>query len=416
MSRILLHSLVFPPERNSTAYLMADLATGLRHLGHDVTVLTTTPHYHGNSPATLDRQSSARAWAGLLHRTEYQGIPVWHVTVRSKRDTLWRRAPDFIWFHLVSLAASLRTIPTQDVVIATSPPLTIGLISALLGARWRCASVYRVAELFPDLLIRHGAVKSRALINGLEWVERMVYRHNTMIVVIAEQFARVVRERGVAPDRVRVIPDFVDTDFFLPLPRDSAFAREHQLAPGFVVMYAGNIGLVQDWESVLAAAAALKDQPITHVIVGDGTRHEWLGQEIARRGLVNVKLMGYQPRELMPAINASCDLALIPMTRSGARDGFPSKVYSLMACGKPILASTGADSEMAAMIGDARCGRVVTPEEPAEYIAAVRRAFAERDELQAEGLRGRQFVEQRYSRAAVAGAYATLIDSLTQPS
>lgn len=243
-----------------------------------------------------------------------------------------------------------------------------------------------------------------------------MYRHNTMVVAIAAQFARVIRDRGVAPARLRVIPDFVDTVFFHPMPRDNDFAREHRLTDGFVVMYAGNIGLVQDWESILQAAAALRGQPITHVIVGDGTRRAWLEEEVARRGLANVKLMGYQPKELMPAINASCDLALIPMTRSGALDGFPSKVYSLMACGKPILVSTGADSEMAAMIGDAQCGRVISPEEPGEYLGAVRRAFAERDQLQAEGLRGRQFVEQKYSRAAVAGAYSEMIDRLTRPS
>jgi glycosyltransferase involved in cell wall biosynthesis len=119
-----------------------------------------------------------------------------------------------------------------------------------------------------------------------------------------------------------MIPDCVDTYQYRPLPRRNPFSEAHRLIDGFVVLYGGNIGLVQDWDSVLHAARALSNLPVTFAIVGDGNRREWLAAEVAKRRLVNVKLLGYQPRELMPEVLASCDVSLIPMTRL-VRGGVP---------------------------------------------------------------------------------------------
>ena len=412
MSRVLLHSLVFSPDSVSTAYLMTELAIELKRLGHSVTVLTTTPHYNLDR-AALARQPMQRRWAGLLYYSECEGIPVWHVRLPIKGQRVWARALDYIRFHVLSLVASVRTIGPQDIVIATSPPLTIGVMSWLLGARWGAPSVYKVAEIYPDLAIRQGVVRHPALIAAMRWLEQFVYARNTMIVPIAEQFKRTIRERGVPDPKLWMIPDFVDTELYRPLPRANPFAEEHGLLNDFVVLYGGNIGLVQDWESVLFAAEALKDLPVQFVIVGDGARRQWLADEVSQRGLHKVKVLGYQPKELMPQINASCDIGTIPMTRTGALDGFPSKIYTNMASAKPVIASADADSEMAWIICQSGCGRVVPPEDRQAYADAVMAAFRERGKLAAEGERGRRFVEKDYSKEAIARKYDELIRKLT---
>jgi colanic acid biosynthesis glycosyl transferase WcaI len=391
---------------------MTELAIELQRLGHSVTVLTTTPHYNLDQMA-LARQPMQRRQAGLLYYSECQGIPVWHVKIPVKGQRVWARALDYIRFHLVSLAVSLRTIGPQDIVIATSPPLTIGVMSWLLGVRWRAPSVYKVAEIYPDLAIRQGVVRHPALIAMMRWLERFVYSRNTMIVPIAEQFRRIIRQRGVPDQKLWMIPDFVDTELYRPLPRANPFAETHGLLNDFVVLYGGNIGLVQDWDSVLFAAETLKDLPIQFLIVGDGARRQWLAEEVRRRSLHKVKLLGYQPKELMPQINASCDIGTIPMTRTGALDGFPSKIYTNMACAKPVVASADAGSEMAWIIRESGCGRVVPPEDRQAYAEAVVAAFRERGSLPAEGERGRRFVEKDYSREAIARKYDELIRKLT---
>lgn len=392
---------------------MADLAVELQKLGHSVTVLSTTPHYNLDQ-AALARQPLQKRWGGLVYRSDYHGIPVWHVKLPLKGQRLWARAFDYVRFHALSLLLNIKNLGPQDVVIATSPPLTIGIMSWLLAVRWGAASVYKVAEVYPDLAVRQGLIRNPALIGMMRWIERLVYRRNSMIVPIAESFRRVISERNVPADKLRMIPDCVDTELYRPLPRRNVFSEKYNLGKDFVVLYGGNIGIVQDWDAVLAAAEGLKELPIKFVIVGDGARREWLANEVKRRNLPNVQMIGYQPKELMPQINASCDLGLIPMTRTGAQDGFPSKVYTIMACGKPVMATADENSEMAWIIQKSGGGRVVPPEQPQAFTDAIRLAFQDREILPLEGSRGRAFVELDYSKESIARKYDSMIKELVK--
>ena len=413
MSRVLLHTIVFPPDGVSTAYIMGDLAVELKRLGHSVSVLTTTPHYNIDQKTVLN-QPMRGCWAGLLYYSEFHGIPVWHVKLPMKGKRVWARVGDYVRFHLLSLAASISVLNQQDIVIATSPPITLGVMSYLLSNRWKVPSVYKVAELYPDLAIRQGIVRGSWMISALRWLERFVYSHNTTIVPIADQFRKTILGRGVPDHKLCMIPDFVDTELYRPLPRINQFAEKHGLLNDFVVLYGGNIGLVQDWDSVLYAAEKLKDFPIKFVIVGDGLRREWLFEEIKNRSLKNVKLLGYQPNWLMPQINASCDIGMIPMKRTGAKDGFPSKIYTNLASAKPVIVSAEPNSDMANFLTSAKCGRVVPPEDSQAFTEAVLKAFKDRDILRAEGERGRQFVEAKFSKQAIARRYDALIRELTK--
>jgi len=403
---------VFSPDGVSTAYIMTDLALELKRLGYSVTVLTTTPHYNINQE-TLAGQPMKKHWLGLLYYSECGGVPVWHVKLPMKGNRVWARAIDYARFHILSLIASFCTIGPQDIVISTSPPLTIGVISWLLGLRWHAPSVYKVAEVYPDLAIRQGVIRGKIMIGIMRWLEQLVYSHSAIIVPIADQFREVIRGRGVPDHKLLTIPDFVDTDLYRPLPWDNPFAKQHGLLEDFIVLYGGNVGIVQDWESVLFAAENLSEFPIKFVIVGDGARWAWLDDEIAKRGLQNVKLLGYQPKDLMPQINASCDVAIIPMTRTGAQDGFPSKIYTNLASARPVIVSADQNSEMAAIVRRVGCGRVVPPEDPQAFADAVLSAFRERELLPAEGERGRKFVEKDYSKEAIARKYDALIHQLT---
>ena len=413
MSRVLLHSLVFAPDGVSTAYLMTDLAVELSRLGHSVSVLTTTPHYNVDQAALARQQLQCRAF-GLWHESCLGDVRIWHVTLRQKDSRVWARGLDFIRFHAVSLLLGLWFLGRQDIVISTSPPLTIGVVSWLLGLRWGAPAVYKVAEVYPDLAIRQGVIRGRFMIGLWRRIEQLVYRRSALIVPIADQFRQIIAERGVPGHKLRTIPDCVDVDMYRPLPRRNDFASAHGLLDEFVLLYAGNIGLVQDWESILYAAEKIRDFPIRFVIVGDGVRRDWLEQEIATRELRNVLLLGYQPKERMPEINASCDIALIPLTIAGSKDGFPSKIYSTLASGRSVLVSVPPGSEMAKLVMQGRCGRIVPPENGAAYYEAVMAAYNDQAMLPEEGRRGRALIEEHYSKSAIVRQYDLLIRQLTQ--
>jgi colanic acid biosynthesis glycosyl transferase WcaI len=415
MARVLLHSLVFTPDGVSNAYLYRSLALELRRQGHCVTVLTTTPHYNV-LPGTGTGQPLRRRWGGLYRTSQVGDVPVIHIPMPGKSARAALRMLAAVWFHAAAIPLALLAAGRQDVILASSPPLTIGWIGKALALCWGGRSVYIVQDIFPDGLVRQGKIRSKPLIAALRWAERRVYDANDAVVVIADSFLRTLRPRLRDLRRLRLIENFVDTDFYRPLPRHNEFSRRHGLDDSFVVSYAGNIGNAQDLGPVLHAAGALRDLPIRFLIIGDGILRAQYEREARRENLTNVDFLGYLPFEMTPWANASSDLGLVLLSPHVQGAGFPSKIYSLLASGRSVLVTADEESDLRRIVRESGCGRVVPTGDPAAFAAEVRRAFGERDALREEGRRGRAYVESHASLPEVAAKYSRLIESLARPA
>lgn len=413
MAKVLIHSLLFAPDSVSDAYLYTDLARELMKLGHEVTVLTTTPHYNV-LPEVIEAQPLRPRCGTWLLESEVDGITVFHVRVPSKKPGVSTRTKTALRFHALSTWWALRGMNRHDIVISPSPPLSIGVVSWALSRIWRVPSVYLVQDVFPDGLILDGKITNKWIIRGLRTLERFVYNRNTAVVVIAESFAKVLRPRMRSPESLRLIPNFVDEQVYRPLPRDNEFTRQYGLTDRFVVSYAGNIGNGQDFTPVIEAAKQCRDLPITFVIVGDGIKKAALEAEVSNARLENVIILGYQPRSLVPYINAGSDLCAVLLDKHVQGFGFPSKIYTIMACGKPPIVWAPNGSDLATIISESNCGRFVNVGNTSTFVSAVCKAYVERFELPAEGERGRQFVTERYTKKVVAAKYDALIRELTQ--
>lgn len=412
MAKVLLHTLTFSPDSVSTAYLMTDLASQLKVLGHSVTVLTTTPHYNLDQTA-LDRQPMSRKLLGLLYRSNINGVTVWHIKIPMKGQRVFTRVLDYVYFHVMSLVVGVLMIGRHDIVITPSPPLTMGVVGWLLGAKMGAPTVYNVQEIYPDFAINQGLIRNPIFIDLLRRLERFVYARSTMVVTISEWFSKIIRQRNVPAEKLTVIPNFVDTGLYHPQPRVNPFSTQNNLNGDFIVLYGGNVGLSQDWDSLLYAAKELSSLPIKFVIVGDGARSKWLEEEVKRRQLGNVLLLGYRPRNEMAMINASSDICTIPMKTATTVDTFPSKIYTIMACAKPVIVQADENSELAWLVNEVRFGRVAAPDNAESYTHAVRKAYDQRHDLADEGQRGRIFVESTYSKEVVGKKYDELIRRLT---
>lgn len=416
VSRILLLTLVFAPDGVSTAVLMTELALELQRLGHDVTVLTTTPHYNLDEEARA-RQPMRRHWGGLLYESEIEGIRVWHAKIPAKGSRVGARLLDYLRFHLISTVAGLLKAGKFDIVLAPSPPLTIGVSAWVLSATRRVPFVYNVQEIYPDVAVSLGVLKSQRTIRALERLESFVYRRARTVTVISEWFKRRLLEKGVPEKKLVVIPNFVDTGFVEPGPKHNEFAVRQNLQDKFVVQYAGNIGLTQGFETVLEAARLLVDLPdLRFLIVGDGARREWLESELRKEPLPSLVLLPYQPRSVVPQIYATSDVCLVPLKRGTAQETFPSKIYTIMAAGRPVIASADDDSELAWVVCAARCGWTTPPDDPLRLAQAIREAYVQRDRLPEMGQSGRQYVLAHHSKAAVAGLYDGLIRKVARGS
>lgn len=413
MARILLLTLVFAPDGVSTSVLMTELATELQALGHEVQVLTTTPHYNVE-PEARARQPLRRRWGGLLFESRYGEIPVYHASIPTKGARVGARLLDYLRFHAISTWAGLVKLRGYDVILAPSPPLTIGVEAWLLGLVRRAPFIYNVQEIYPDVAVSLGVLKNRHMIRLMRWLERFTYGRATCITVISEKFRHRLLDKGVPEDKVCVIPNFVDTEFIQPGPRHNAFTEQHGLEKKFVVSYAGNIGLTQGFEIILAAARQLAHLPNIHfLIVGDGTRRRWLETQLAEDVYANVTLLPYQPRSTVPLIYAGSDLCLVPLKRGTAQETFPSKIYTIMAAGRPVIASADSDSELAWVVEQAQCGWAVPPDDPTALANAIETAYQQRTELAQKGKCGRNYVLKHHSRQAVAKQYDSLIRQLT---
>jgi colanic acid biosynthesis glycosyl transferase WcaI len=217
--------------------------------------------------------------------------------------------------------------------------------------------------------------------------------------------------RGRRPERVRVIPNFVDTDRIRPLPRENAYRVEHDLVGKTVVMYAGNVGYSQSLDLVVEAATAMAHDPdVVFVINGGGSARDDLQRRSA--SLPNVRFAPMQPRERLPELLAAADIHVVPLKRGLARSSVPSKTYSILAAGRPLVASVDPGTEVARIVEQAGAGLAVPPDDPEAFTKAVAQLVAAPEEAAAMGSRGRAFVERWASPAAVAAQYEGLFAEL----
>jgi glycosyltransferase involved in cell wall biosynthesis len=406
--KILILSLVFPPDNVSTAHIVGRLAHEFVERGHEVVVLTSTPHYH---PDATDGQAGlTRVFGRLVQRSGGLGLTAYHVWMPPKNRPLGSRLIAWVWFHLITALLGFALGRRASVILAPSPPLTIGCEAWLLG-RWHgIPFVYNVQEVHPDVAFALGAVRRPWLVRWLKRLEAWVYARASYVTVIGSGMRSNLLAKGVPEHKLQTITNFVDPDELPVRPRTNPFAVAHGLVDRFVVSYAGNLGVPQGLTTVLDAAKLLAPCPtIAFVLIGDGSAASDLQRHAAEHRLTNVMFLPFQPYSVVPDIYAAADMSLVPQAEGTSLFGLPSKIYRIMACGRPVLALSDATSELAALVTDADCGAVVRPNDPEALAQMIKRAYDDRLWWSCKGARGREFVVEHYSVKRVADAYTALL-------
>lgn len=410
LKRVLIHSIVFSPDGVSTAYLYNDIALGLVDSGFDVTVLTTTPHYNVID-SELMKQPLSKKMGGLYYVSNFQGIEVYHIPLKKYKSTL-KRIFSFVYWHIASFMLAL-TIKKINFVLSPSPPLSIGFISLLIAKLKGAKAVYNVQEIYPDLLINQGSLKSQILINLLKKFERFIYNYSAAITTIDQVFYSTILPRFVNGDNLKIIPNFVDTDLYKPLRQNLKLpAIFGDVNDKIKILYAGNIGFYQDWGPLFFAAKEFLDENIEFWIIGEGVQKEYLISEVQNQNLTNIRIFPYQSREIIPIINNCADIHFIAINQQMEQEGFPSKVYTIMACAKPLVVVTGQKTPLFNFLQDKNCAELVTENRNINFTNAIRK-LAKNKELRDElGNNGYQVIRANYSKKVVVSKYSNLLNSL----
>jgi colanic acid biosynthesis glycosyl transferase WcaI len=271
--------------------------------------------------------------------------------------------------------------------------------------------VFNIQDVYPDIAIELGYISNPRVVKAVTRLERWCYDHADAVTVLSDDLRENLARKTRSPEKVRVIPNFVDTDWIVPAGAENAYRREFGLTGKVVVMYAGNVGLSQPLETVLEAAAALSyDEQLAFVINGQGAKRAEL--ERRARGLGNVHFVDMQPAERLPEVLAAADVHLVPLKRGLASSSVPSKTYSILAAGRPLIAGVDPGSEVERVVERAGAGLAVPPED-AEALTKAIKALADAPSERARmGAAARTFVETWASPAAVAEAYEKLFEEL----
>jgi colanic acid biosynthesis glycosyl transferase WcaI len=397
----------FAPDSAPTGEVMTSIANQLIARGNRLQIVTSLPWYthHAIEPA----------WRGKRVRHDDHD---WGRVTRvhpfpTDKTNIPARAAGFAGFTTLSTVAALAARFRAEGVLAMSPPLTLGLAGALVARSRRVPYVFNIQDVFPDVAIEVGKLTDPRLVRAAYFLERFTYRRADAVTVLSEDLRDnlAAKLNGDRAGRVRVIPNFVDTEAISPTSRENAYRAEYGLSGKTVVMYAGNVGFSQSLELVLAAAVALAHEPdLVFVINGGGSARDDLRRQAA--DLPNVRFVDFQPRSRLPEVLAAADIHVVPLRRGLARSSVPSKMYSILAAGRPIVASVDPGTEVAKVVVRAGAGLAVPPDDPEAFTKAVASLVSDPEEAERMGASGRSFVESWASPAAIAERYEGLFGEL----
>lgn len=411
--KILIHTLIFSPDGVSTAYLYNDIALRLQQKGYEVVVLTTTPHFNIVPEQVKKQPMKWKVW-GFCKVSNFNGMTVLHVPQKKFKSTVLRLL-GFVYWHIVSFFIGL-AIKHVDLILSPSPPLTIGWLNLGLAKLKGCKVAYNVQEIYPDILKLKGGIT----LKFLRWMEHKVYNESDAVTTIDKVFHDTIVDRFEDKSKLHIIPNFVDTDLYKEVSSlELSSLLDSSLFPetdSIKLLYAGNIGHAQSWEPLVALAERTKDLNIEYIVIGEGAKRGYVEEEIKNKDLKKLHLLPYQPRELMPAILSYSDASFIFMAPEMDGDGFPSKVYTIMACQRPMLILSGENTPIVNFLKDKCCAKLITEkdfekkiEEMVSWLLNVTK-----EELREMGKRGLAEIQAKYTKEKVTDMYVDLVDSLVK--
>jgi colanic acid biosynthesis glycosyl transferase WcaI len=396
----------FSPDMAPTGVVMTRIVHEMAALGHELHVVTSLPWYREHAIES--------GWGGKLWRvekTEWGSITRVHPFPGKTKQNLLRRAFGFVLFSAV---VGLRSIVAGGLprrvhgVLSMSPPLTLGLTGWVTKPFRGGMLVFNIQDIFPDAAAQTGAITNKQILRAARWLERVSYERSDAVVLLSEDLKQNVAAKlsGKFHNRLYVIPNFVDTSAIVPGDRMTNYRRELGIDDRVIVMYAGNVGFSQSLELVLAAAKSLPS--IAFVINGDGAARKSLQDKAKNENIDNVHFADYQPIERLSEVLASGDIHVVPLKTGLASVSVPSKMYSILSAGRPVLAAIDSNTEIPRTLAESGAGIAVAPDNEADFISALQILISDGVKRNEMGALGRTWVEHHASAGAVAKRYEAI--------
>lgn len=397
--RILYISHYFPPEVNAPAVRVSQFSRLWQQLGHRVTVVTGFPnHPHGIIP---------EEYRGKIFRREVQdGLTVLRSYVYAAPNKgFGRRIVNYLSFMISGMISAIFRSGAQDVVIATSPQFFVAIAGYVVSIFKNARFIFEVRDVWPEEIVAVGAMKRGFVIKVLERIEMFLYRRASLIVAVAQGTIDILTARGIDPKKIVLVPNGVDYETFSSADDDHAIRDQHNLNGHFLVSYIGTHGMAHNLQTVLNAANRLRQRDdIRFLFVGDGADKANLVANSAEMKLENVTFVPQQSRNRIADYYAASDLCLVPLRQADLfTKNIPSKIYEVMASGKPIL--IGAKGESRRLVEFAQAGIAVEPDDDRDLSEKIVQLADDRGLSEQLGRNGREFARRNCTHSDLAAKY-----------
>jgi glycosyltransferase involved in cell wall biosynthesis len=393
----------FPPDYAATGQLIEELAHNLEQSCSHIEVFTSQPSYafvRDDSPRTESHGS-------LLVRRS-QSARFCPQRIRGKAIA------GAIFFFRTALHL-LRHAGNHQLVLLTTAPPFLPLLGYLLSRICRLRYVCLLYDLYPDIAIELDVIKKNHWITKLwDRLNCLTWKHSAAIIVLSETMKeRILAKLPGIDAKIAVIPNWVDAEQIVPIRKqDNWFAQEHGLVEPFTVLYSGNMGRCHDMDTLFDAIVLLRHEPIRFVFIGSGDKRKDFQQHVAEQDLTNCLFLPYQPRENLPFSLTACDVSIVSISAKMEGLVAPSKLYSALASGRPIISICSENSYLNDVFDRANCGKTVRNGDSqglAEYLYLLSQNPRLTREL---GQSGREYCRQNYTSTKIAQDYLELFQSL----
>ena len=399
----------FYPEVAATGQLLLDLCEDLVKAGYQVKVITGNPTEIYQKKIDIPR------------RENYQGIEI----VRLKNTALNKynmagRVINYLTFHL-SIFFHIIFSQRPDLVLVLSNPPFISFHGLILKVFKKCKIIYNVQDLFPDLAVELGKLRNKPFIFVLKTLSKHIIRKMDKVIVVGEYMERKVKEEvlksvGRVADHVVTIHNWADGEKIKVISmvgaEDNYLKREWSLEGKFVVLYSGNIGYLHEFDTIIKAAEDIQNKgykDIVFVFIGEGIKKEYIRKKAEEKGLNNILFFPYQARDKLTYSLGIADVSLVSLD-----DGFegmvvPSKIYGILASGRPMIGIVGRESEITEIIREGNCGRVAKIDDWEGLSKIIIEYYKNPQKCKEDGMNGRRYFEENFDRKIATKKYIKVI-------
>ena len=402
--KIFLITQYYPPEVGAPQARLSEMAEEWVRLGHQVIVLTAFP----NHPSGIIPEKYNDKYFAIEKRN---GVEIWrHWLYATPNEGFLRKNLSHLSFMISLVLLSLKRGDRPDIIIGSSPAFFMMFSVFLISKARNVPYVFEIRDIWPGIFVELNVLKNRFILVILEKIELFLYKNSRLVVPVTHGFLENIASRGIRRKKIKVITNGVDIDYFQPRSVSNGFKNKNGIPSNKkIVLYIGVHGISQGLQSIISAADILKNNvDLFFVFVGDGAEKQSLVESANKKELLNILFIPPQPKENVPLFYNLADIVLVPLKNIKGFDSFiPSKIFEVLACGKPIIASLHGES--ADILEKSGGALIVEPENPEQLAKSIVELVGDLNKQYVMGKNGRSFVINNYDRKKLAADYLDIL-------